>query len=431
LSYVLIVDDEEDLLDIFEMMVSSQNQFTKIYKATNGLEALEILKDKGEPIFVLSDYNMPAYDGEFLYKELIKIYPNAKFVLCTAKPVDELKDRFLSAYGFIQKPNLIQPMKKILNELLSKPASPEKYIPIPAGYLKRLGLLTFNTYVKLGEAKYIKLYSSGDVLSSSDIEKIETQFFNKMHVTQEDFLTIVKEFEFYLDSRLHANNEKPDIAHVQDIIDVTLSLVKEMGWDEKSITLVNKTIETTLRYVSSKPSWGNIFSEPVLSHFLGRHSSQVAMLSCVMAQNIGWHSEQTHQKLILASFIHDHFVKESDYETIESLRANRDAEYLQHPFKAAELLRSLKDLPSDVDTIVLQHHERPDGSGFPRSLTASRISPLSALFIIAEEIVLYAHTLNSQKEFSFVNFVSINEKLFNKGPFQKILQALLNKGHYS
>ncbi|NTV51333.1 MAG: HD domain-containing protein, partial [Desulfobulbaceae bacterium] len=39
--------------------------------------------------------------------------------------------------------------------------------------------------------------------------------------------------------------------------------------------------------------------------------------------------------------------------------------------------------PWPIALLILQHHERPDGAGFPHNLSYTRISPLAAVQIIA------------------------------------------------
>jgi HD-GYP domain-containing protein (c-di-GMP phosphodiesterase class II) len=51
----------------------------------------------------------------------------------------------------------------------------------------------------------------------------------------------------------------------------------------------------------------------------------------------------------------------------------------QHPRLGLAVLTSNKDIDREVLRIVLEHHERADGSGFPGGLTTSAISPLSQI----------------------------------------------------
>ncbi len=63
----LIVDDEEDLRDILEMMLTRMG--VKVQLASNGREAIELLK-KEEVDLVISDISMPIMDGVTLLREL-------------------------------------------------------------------------------------------------------------------------------------------------------------------------------------------------------------------------------------------------------------------------------------------------------------------------------------------------------------------------
>jgi DNA-binding NtrC family response regulator len=70
---VLIVDDEEDLRELFSQVVSFSGFKTKT--ASGGKEALKLAKENQFDA-VLSDIRMPKGDGAELLKELKKIYPN-------------------------------------------------------------------------------------------------------------------------------------------------------------------------------------------------------------------------------------------------------------------------------------------------------------------------------------------------------------------
>lgn len=63
---ILIVEDEEMLLDLFEMLISGEFD-CEITTATNGNEAMEILKMDSTFDLIISDYKMPKATGGDLY----------------------------------------------------------------------------------------------------------------------------------------------------------------------------------------------------------------------------------------------------------------------------------------------------------------------------------------------------------------------------
>lgn len=55
-----------------------------------------------------------------------------------------------------------------------------------------------------------------------------------------------------------------------------------------------------------------------------------------------------------------------------------------HPITAMLMLRSAKAFPRDVERAVLEHHERHDGTGYPRGVQGDAISPMGKILLLAE-----------------------------------------------
>ncbi|MFO7941363.1 MAG: response regulator [Bacillota bacterium] len=57
----------------------------------------------------------------------------------------------------------------------------------------------------------------------------------------------------------------------------------------------------------------------------------------------------------------------------------------QHPTIGYDLLRDV-NVPAPISELVRQHHERMDGSGYPRGLTASKMLPETHLLVVADVV---------------------------------------------
>ena len=70
---------------------------------------------------------------------------------------------------------------------------------------------------------------------------------------------------------------------------------------------------------------------------------------------------------------------------VEDMTPEEFEEYKQHPIYSADLI-ARKKIPASsiVMNAILQHHERPDGSGFPNGETSDQIHELSRLCAIAD-----------------------------------------------
>ncbi|WP_290596346.1 MULTISPECIES: response regulator [unclassified Archaeoglobus] len=76
---ILLVEDEPDLLEIFEHMLSSY----EIIKACDGREAIEKFKSH-QPDLVLMDIELPGIDGVEATKRILSIKPDTKVIAITA-----------------------------------------------------------------------------------------------------------------------------------------------------------------------------------------------------------------------------------------------------------------------------------------------------------------------------------------------------------
>ena len=427
MSYILIVDDEPDILDMLELISTTTTQ-APVFKASSGQEAIVVLNQQGSPSLIISDYKMPNGDGVFLYSEVQKLYPSVPFIVCSGNPKEQLEVLFPVVANFIQKPNMMKPLREYLEKNFQTKKITQNYVQLPLGYLKRLGVVSFDTYVRLNEGKFIKLHQAGDALDKTDYDKIENKFLNRLYLEQGDALNVVKEFEAYLTKRIASDpvTQVPSEL-VESIIPSVALLCKSFGWSQESLELAQKTVNATLQFMKKNKSLDSIFRMPTGDDLYSSHVSKLCVLTCVVASNLGWHHEATQEKLVMAALLHDHFVDESLYEDLEKLKMENSSpsaqDYKNHPFKAAELARSLKGVPINVDSIIMEHHESPNGDGFPRGLSASRISALGALFIVCQAIVTYSHHTKAS-QISMDDFIQTHPEFMQKDPFKKIMTSL-------
>jgi HD-GYP domain-containing protein (c-di-GMP phosphodiesterase class II) len=169
--------------------------------------------------------------------------------------------------------------------------------------------------------------------------------------------------------------------------------------------------------------------EAKAGQYLGDHSFLTGHIACAISSEMEWNSEATFHKLTLASFMHDITLNDNalaECETIEEAeKLNLKPEALygfkKHPFKTAEMVRGMTEIPPDVDSIIFQHHERPSGEGFPRSITGAYISPLSAVFIVAHDM---AKTMLREKDhFDLKRYLEYLNAKWTHNSFKKILAA--------
>jgi Response regulator containing CheY-like receiver, AAA-type ATPase, and DNA-binding domains len=114
---VLVVDDaifmRMKLKDILE-----KNGFEVVAEAQNGIEAIEKYKAE-RPDLVTMDITMPEMDGITALKEIKKINPNAKVIMCSAMGQQSMVMEAIQsgAIDFIVKPFDVDRVSQSLSKL--------------------------------------------------------------------------------------------------------------------------------------------------------------------------------------------------------------------------------------------------------------------------------------------------------------------------
>jgi response regulator RpfG family c-di-GMP phosphodiesterase len=310
------------------------------------------------------------------------------------------------------------------------------FVKIRSDLLLRVIPLRSPVYIKLSAKKFIKLFNSGDVYDQQDhskygqVKSIE-YFYLRVNETEEFLKKFIDDMARILsleDLPIQSVMETSSAVHemVQELID-------KLGVTEKVQDIIRSNVKLTVKSMSSMPKLKHLLSgiEREKTKYISYHSTRLAQITCSVASLMEWSSETTYQKLSYASFLHDITLKNQNLAAVQSLdELNKrgveftDEEidaYKLHPNQAADIAKRFKEIPADVDSIIAQHHELPDGNGFPRAMHASRINPLSAIFIVTHDLLHYIYLTG--KDFRLLDFVAKSEKKYGSGVFKKVLSV--------
>ncbi len=115
------------------------------------------------------------------------------------------------------------------------------------------------------------------------------------------------------------------------------------------------------------------------------HQVRVATIACDLAGEMGWDEEQV-RALRVAALLHDVGKMTVSREILNKPGQLDAVEYCQMKLHAVAGHAILKDIrfPWPIAETVLQHHERMDGSGYPRGLRGDDILPMARVLAIAD-----------------------------------------------
>lgn len=100
-------------------------------------------------------------------------------------------------------------------------------------------------------------------------------------------------------------------------------------------------------------------------------------------------SERECVPLVGAALLHDMGVLHMAPEWRDRKHKVTGAERKQlvaHPITSMLMVRDAQVYPRSVEMAVLEHHERMDGTGYPRGLNGPQISPMGRILLLAEVV---------------------------------------------
>jgi len=437
---ILLVADNKDVKELLTFQVTSRFN-VQVKECASARDAVEILKaDEKACDLLVGPYNGPNSVLVKYLRERKESLPVLFFYdpLVVKPDGDSLAE--LEVVGTVEHSQLVDGVLSAIQNYLHMIEAPlsgqREFCPIRTNLLIRVSPLKSDIYIRLSERKYIKLFKTGDEFDSADLEKYyEEKKVEYMHLRRADTGEFIKKFRMELEELLLRDDLRSEelMAASEMAQDAIHELVNSVGFTEEVQELAKKNVEITLKGIGANPRLSDLIGKITREgSYISQHSTLLAHVSCCVAKEMEWGSEATFSKLVLASYMHDISVTNPEIAKINTLReletkkkgftADEVKNYHLHPAKSADVVRSFKEVPADVDIIVQQHHERPNGGGFPRGLLFNYISPLSSLFIVAHELA--QEILFKRANFKLPGFIAEKKQHFNQGNFKKVFAAL-------
>jgi response regulator RpfG family c-di-GMP phosphodiesterase len=398
----LIIDDYPDIVELLAFIVEA-NFAAETVTALSCKSAKEILDKDSRFDLIVSDMNMPDGSGKDIFDFAKSKSMNIPIVFVTADSLDHYPDLAKSPIVFhVSKPFSDDQIVGAVEKAMSKEHKvSQQFIPVHLGLLRKVKEIQVPLFIKINEDKYVKLTQEESVFAAEDEAKYMGRGLSHLYIE-----SIFSE-QFILNYRKEILAKEAwdrlSMSEFSDSIKINVELLRnislEMGWSENLVHLAQDNLQKSLVLARNHPRLTTIVNEFQKKDKFG-YADTCAMMMLVtsgLAHETDRADELTILKLTLASLVHDMALTEQEYKIKEKLiQQIRNKEPINtkelknivtHPAQAAELAKNWKFCPPDVDIIIANHHESPDGSGFPLGRDHTQIDELSALFIVAVEFV--------------------------------------------
>jgi response regulator RpfG family c-di-GMP phosphodiesterase len=441
---VLLIENDLDVRDILWMALESYMHFT-VMATDNAEEAIHLLQKSTDIACIISDYHLKSGTGGDVYQFVTKSEMKLPFLLCSSENPRTLPefDGF-DGENHIEKPfrleSFIKKVKNLIKEVDSFAPQGEaaQYCPLRVSTLLRVNLSDCDLYVRLSDYKFVKLVQMGDGFTQEDVSRYSNKNVEFLYFHVKDSVRLLNKLTSDVMS-LSKVKHLPAIAAFEGshFAHETMHQVSStFGFTNEAHELAKTCTDLALRAVYAEPNITPYLDKLQFDrgNFLTTHSLLVSHLACLFASLLGWASQITQYKLALAAVLHD-LTLENDSVALTELSIKLSVSHgeisktmiSKHPRAGSELIQKMREIPGEVDLIILSHHERPDGSGFPNQMDGYQISGLASVFIVAHDFANYLWLKDQQA--TLKSFLDIFKDEYQAGTFKKIHTALEQISH--
>lgn len=400
---VLISEEQTSLREVLCLLIESSFVAEFIECASNEKAIQYLASSSPRPDLIIADFDKSTESGTNLYDYVKAHCDQIPFVLSSIQPATnypQFKDR--KKTGYVQKPYsfaiLIGEIKRLFAETDYKISETQQYVPVSLKILLDIKNISCPLYLKLSGDKYVKMINENMIFSSAEAERFRLKGAQKLYVEQKHFNGLISKYYTETMSQMmftavSANNSK-NFEFSTSAVELISGAIKSFGWDQETTNLAKKNIQI-VKNIADLSGLQDIFDPKKMkeNEYSTVHSMLISYITTYFAKNYKFESAHAQEALALAAFFHDislenHLTRnESRFAFAISMGVGMNKNDIEavrsHPERSVQLMKSWPEYLEDVLTIIRQHHELPDGTGFPDKLKAVSLSELSRAFIVA------------------------------------------------
>lgn len=182
-----------------------------------------------------------------------------------------------------------------------------------------------------------------------------------------------------------------DIEFVKNTYPKLINELKNIFNDAKNQQLDTKSIENLTETVCSNIMNNHLFVINISKYksdmeYLYNHSLNIALLANTVGKKLGYRDDKVYE-LTKAGLLHDIgklFIDQNILNKKGKLTEREFVEIKKHPIIGYKFLHFNGGFSNEVLLVVLEHHERVNGEGYPRKLKGDQISHFAKIVSILD-----------------------------------------------
>ena len=296
------------------------------------------------------------------------------------------------------------------------------FFPIFLSNLRTETVCDFDLYLQTDPKHQPVLYREKSLVFTETVkERLKENLVSRLLVPSNQTKAYYRYIEVNLTSILQdtqvAVEEKSELLYVS-----SMNMVKDVLADPRSGEVLPRTksmVENSVAFLfHQENALQNLMRVSSYDYYTYTHSVNVGVFSIMLAKHLfkGSDAHNMHE-LGAGFFLHDIGKVRIAPDIINKPGKLTDEEMTivrSHPYQGYKILKETNQLTEECMIIVMQHHEREDGSGYPRRLKRHEIHPYGRICCIADVYdALTAERSYKQKLTTFEALKLMKEQLLN------------------
>lgn len=339
------------------------------------------------------------------------------------KPVEETELRAKIHWCLEEKTNLVEIYNNDIKNFDEK-------IPVGSDVVLRLNSIPCDVYLKLRDGKFVKLINKEQLFERKLIEKLILKGVKQFFVNRSELSKYGDSVFSSLSSTVKLNMYSKDKIKQSQLNSKAINVLKmnliKCGFSEASMEAVDQIADLQLELIKSSPVLSEFLEKyQLFSKSSADHTRIVNYVSVSILKELSWDSISTLEKMCLTVLLHDISLPERLFKErdVQKFSEEDTKLYLRHPEDSSHIAKNFSSIGMGIDKFILEHHELPDGKGFPKKLNYNLIHPMSAVLHLADRTsdILWSNEFDMNKT---------NEDLrklkgfYSKGFYRKPYEAL-------
>ena len=271
--------------------------------------------------------------------------------------------------------------------------SPPEFVDVNVDIIRELsGMAPFDVYIRRGAGKYTKLFPRGEAI---DLRRLD-------HYRQEKEILALSvqlvDFQRYMDfvqsmavslfdNEISCSPEElvPVLGEMINLI--TSEIISKTDVSADEIRSASTTVRGCIRLLSQNPGkMVEIFKMLIRHPYALKHSISTSLFSLLLAEAAAYKSPKSKEMIGLGAMLHDIGMSRLPFNSEEETDLTPEQWRLvkEHPQLGKRIMDTVPEVSREVSTIILEHHEQPNGLGYPNGLHGPDIFAPSKVVSIAD-----------------------------------------------